>query len=64
MSLVADARRRDKASFLRRLPPEALERINTALDRLDAAERATTARRARVTWDSKRRMPVIRPAKD
>ncbi|KKN41475.1 hypothetical protein LCGC14_0722890 [marine sediment metagenome] len=61
---MADTQRRDKASFLRRLSPEALARINAALDRLDVVERTTEARRARVQWDPKRRMPVIRPAKE
>ena len=59
---MADTQRRDKASFLRRLSPEALERINAALDRLDAVKDTAAARRARVKWDAKRRMPVIRPA--
>ena len=58
---MADARRRDKASFLRRLSPEALARINATLDRLDDAARVAGARRARVKWDPARRMPVIEP---
>jgi len=61
---VADTQRRDKASFLGELSPAALARINTALDRLDAAARVAGTRRARVQWDPKRRMAVIRPAKD